>query len=67
MYGHLVRTVDGRLHYRGGQTQVQAEQPRRGNDRNLPAQKQWQELLHPRRWRRTDIHSRTQLGTRHEQ
>ena len=47
--------------------QIQAEQPRRGNDRNLPAQEQRQEFLYTGRWRRTDIRGRTQLGTRHEQ
>ena len=67
VHGHLVRTVDGRLHHRSGQAQIQAEQPRRGNDRNLPAQEQRQEFLYTGRWRRTDIRGRTQLGTRHEQ
>ena len=67
LQGHPERHAAGRLHHRSGQKQIQTQQPRHRNDRNLPAQKQRKEFLHPRRRRRPDIHRRTKLRTRHEQ
>ena len=67
VHGPAGRTERGRLHHRDGAPRLPLAPTRRGDDRTVRAQKQRQELLHPRRRRRPHLHRRTQLRPRHEQ